>query len=276
MILDFKGYLAKIITAEGGVQAVGSPVAILVSTKDEISSVTSGTEPTTAPVSPTVSTPSEFFGTTVDMPALSSTMKEGKIVMWNKNIGDKVELGDVLLVVESDKADMDVEAFEEGKRFTLHLLEMSLILLLCQCTGYLAKIIVPEGGVGVVGSPIAVIVTDQNDISKVSVSPTGSQSQSVAVAPSPATGTVSAVVTTPTPTSTAQGSKTMNQGDRVIASGWAKQVAAEKGIDLRSVVSSRPDGNLHTYLPYMKLHEKAHIIYTSITLSLLSSHRSYH
>lgn len=44
------------------------------------------------------------------MPALSSTMKEGKIVSWNKKIGDKVSVGDVLLVVESDKADMDVEA----------------------------------------------------------------------------------------------------------------------------------------------------------------------
>ena len=50
----------------------------------------------------------------VAMPALSSTMKEGKIVAWSKNVGDKVEVGDVLMVVESDKADMDVEAFEEG------------------------------------------------------------------------------------------------------------------------------------------------------------------
>ena len=50
----------------------------------------------------------------IAMPALSSTMKEGKIVAWSKNVGDKVEVGDVLMVVESDKADMDVEAFEEG------------------------------------------------------------------------------------------------------------------------------------------------------------------
>lgn len=44
------------------------------------------------------------------MPALSSTMKEGKIVAWSKKVGEKVSVGDVLLVVESDKADMDVEA----------------------------------------------------------------------------------------------------------------------------------------------------------------------
>jgi len=52
--------------------------------------------------------------TQVFMPALSSTMTEGKIVQWTKSEGDKISAGDILMVVESDKADMDVEAFEEG------------------------------------------------------------------------------------------------------------------------------------------------------------------
>ena len=43
------------------------------------------------------------------MPALSSTMTEGKIVSWEKSPGDKVEKGETVVVVESDKADMDVE-----------------------------------------------------------------------------------------------------------------------------------------------------------------------
>ncbi|MEB3166094.1 MAG: biotin/lipoyl-containing protein, partial [Cyanobacteriota bacterium] len=46
------------------------------------------------------------------MPALSSTMTEGKIVEWLKQPGDRVERGESVLVVESDKADMDVEAFQ--------------------------------------------------------------------------------------------------------------------------------------------------------------------
>ena len=50
----------------------------------------------------------------VFMPALSSTMTEGKIVSWEKSPGDKVEKGETVLVVESDKADMDVEAFYSG------------------------------------------------------------------------------------------------------------------------------------------------------------------
>ena len=50
----------------------------------------------------------------ITMPALSSTMTEGKISQWLVNVGDKVEAGDMVLVVESDKADMDVETYEEG------------------------------------------------------------------------------------------------------------------------------------------------------------------
>ncbi|VWU48917.1 dihydrolipoamide acyltransferase component E2, putative [Hepatocystis sp. ex Piliocolobus tephrosceles] len=50
----------------------------------------------------------------ITMPALSSTMTSGKIVKWNKNIGEYVNLGDIIMTVESDKADMDVEAFDEG------------------------------------------------------------------------------------------------------------------------------------------------------------------
>ena len=46
------------------------------------------------------------------MPALSSTMETGKIVEWTKSPGDKVEKGETVLVVESDKADMDVESFQ--------------------------------------------------------------------------------------------------------------------------------------------------------------------
>ena len=67
------------------------------------------------------------------MPALSSTMTEGKISQWLMNEGDKVSVGDMVLVVESDKADMDVESYEEG---------------------YLAAILTPEGESAAVGAPV--------------------------------------------------------------------------------------------------------------------------
>ena len=77
-------------------------------------------------------------------------MTEGKIVSWSKKVGDKVSAGDVLLVVESDKADMDVESFEDG---------------------YLAAILTPEGGSAAVGSPVAIIVDKEEEINNVSKTP---------------------------------------------------------------------------------------------------------
>ena len=50
----------------------------------------------------------------VIMPVLGETMDEGTIVHWNKNVGDKVEKGEALLSVESDKATLDVESFSSG------------------------------------------------------------------------------------------------------------------------------------------------------------------
>ncbi|TKY51533.1 Dihydrolipoyllysine-residue acetyltransferase [Spatholobus suberectus] len=77
------------------------------------------------------------------MPALSSTMTEGKIVSWTKSEGDKLSKGDSVVVVESDKADMDVETFYDG---------------------YLAAIVVEEGGVAAVGSPIAFLAETKDEI----------------------------------------------------------------------------------------------------------------
>jgi pyruvate/2-oxoglutarate dehydrogenase complex dihydrolipoamide acyltransferase (E2) component len=77
------------------------------------------------------------------MPALSSTMTEGKIVEWLKQPGDRVERGESVLVVESDKADMDVEAFQEG---------------------FLAAVLMPAGGTAPVGETIGLIVETEAEI----------------------------------------------------------------------------------------------------------------
>ncbi len=79
----------------------------------------------------------------VFMPALSSTMTEGKIVSWVKSQGDKVEKGETVVVVESDKADMDVESFYEG---------------------YLGAIIVPAGETAPVGEAIALIAETEAEL----------------------------------------------------------------------------------------------------------------
>ena len=77
------------------------------------------------------------------MPALSSTMTEGKIVEWLKKPGDAVERGESVLVVESDKADMDVESFQDG---------------------FLASIVMPAGSSAPVGETIGLIVETVDEI----------------------------------------------------------------------------------------------------------------
>ena len=81
------------------------------------------------------------------MPALSSTMTEGKIVEWLKKPGDKVGRGESVLVVESDKADMDVESFNEG---------------------YLAAVLMPAGSTAPVGETIGLVVETEAEIAEAS------------------------------------------------------------------------------------------------------------
>ena len=79
----------------------------------------------------------------IHMPALSSTMTEGKIVSWLKGEGDAISKGDAVVVVESDKADMDVESFFDG---------------------YLAVIAVEDGEMAAVGAPIAFVAETEAEI----------------------------------------------------------------------------------------------------------------
>ncbi|KAJ6903006.1 Biotin-lipoyl domain-containing protein [Populus alba x Populus x berolinensis] len=79
------------------------------------------------------------------MPALSSTMTEGKIVSWIKSEGDLLSKGESVVVVESDKADMDVETFYDG---------------------ILAAIVVPEGETAPVGAPIGLLAETEEEIAE--------------------------------------------------------------------------------------------------------------
>jgi pyruvate dehydrogenase E2 component (dihydrolipoamide acetyltransferase) len=108
-------------------------------------------------------------GSQITMPALSSTMKEGRVVSWLKSEGDEIEAGEAIMVVESDKADMDVEAFEDG---------------------FLAKIIVQEGQIAPVGQAVAYIASSIEEIDSVIASFAAGGGGGAAAAPaSAATGT---------------------------------------------------------------------------------------
>jgi len=80
----------------------------------------------------------------VTMPALSPTMTEGNIAQWNFKIGDKIEVGDALCDIETDKATLSFEMQEEG---------------------YLAAILVEGGSKNIqVGTPIAIVVDDEGSV----------------------------------------------------------------------------------------------------------------
>ena len=152
----------------------------------------------------------------VFMPALSSTMTEGKIVSWVKSAGDKVEKGETVVVVESDKADMDVESFYEG---------------------YLAIIIVPAGEVAPVGAAIALVAETEAEIAEAQKQ--GSAAPAAAAAPAPSPAPVSAA--------TASGGLQQNvsrQNGRSVVSPRARKLAKELKVDLNTIKGSGPHGRI--------------------------------
>ena len=162
------------------------------------------------------------------MPALSSTMTEGKIVEWLKQPGDKVARGESVLVVESDKADMDVESFQDG---------------------YLAAVLMPAGSTAPVGETIGLIVETEAEIAEAKAKAPSAPAAAAAPAqappapaPSPAP-TASAPTPAPTPVAPAPVSAVVNDG-RIVASPRAKKLATQMGVDLATVRGSGPHGRI--------------------------------
>ncbi|KAJ4767063.1 Dihydrolipoamide acetyltransferase component of pyruvate dehydrogenase complex [Rhynchospora pubera] len=153
-----EGYLAKILAPEGSKDVlVGQPIAITVEDLEAIKSIPAeipkGTEskPETVTKETTQEDTKAFSNLpphmVLGMPALSPTMNQGNIAKWRKKEGDKIDVGDVICEIETDKATLEFECLEEG---------------------FLAKILSPEGSKDVlVGQPIAIMVEDPEDIGKI-------------------------------------------------------------------------------------------------------------
>ena len=164
----------------------------------------------------------------VFMPALSSTMTEGKIVSWVKAPGDKVEKGETVVIVESDKADMDVESFYEG---------------------YLAAIVVEAGEEAPVGNAIALLAETEAEIAeaKVKAATANADNGSSAAPPPPApapSNPAPAPVSAPAAEVTQNGRTT--RSGRMVVSPRARKLAKELKIDLATVSGSGPHGRIVT------------------------------
>ena len=225
------GFLAKIITDEGESAEVGAVVALIAAEEADIDAVASGGDAAPAPAAeeaapaaeaPAAAEAPDFDFSQLDMPALSSTMKEGKVVSWLKGEGDAVEAGEAIMVVESDKADMDVEAFEDG---------------------FIAAIITDEGESTAVGAPVALIAANEGDIPALqayAATLTGAPAAPAAAAPAAAAPAAPKAA----PKAAAAPNAAASAGGRIVASPLAKKMADEMGVDLTTVVGSGPGGRI--------------------------------
>ncbi len=156
--------------------------------------------------------------TPIKMPALSPTMEEGTLAKWLVKPGDKVEAGDIMAEIETDKATMEFEAVDEGT---------------------IASIMVDEGTEGVkVGTVIAMLAEEGEDVdAAASAAPAGDAPKE-----EPKAAEAPAAAPAPAPAPAAAAPKAA--GDRILASPLAKRIAEQKGIDLAGVKGSGPNGRI--------------------------------
>ncbi|XP_022890871.1 dihydrolipoyllysine-residue acetyltransferase component 4 of pyruvate dehydrogenase complex, chloroplastic [Olea europaea var. sylvestris] len=160
------------------------------------------------------------------MPALSSTMTEGKIVSWIKSEGDVLSKGESVVVVESDKADMDVETFYDG---------------------ILAAIVINEGETAPVGAAIGILAETEDEIAEAKAKATSQSS----LAPAPSTPKVEepspapkldapspAVAAAPAPTAAP------STPGKVVATPFAKKLAKQHKVDIDKLVGTGPFGRI--------------------------------
>jgi len=193
--------------------------------------------------------------TKVVMPKLSEAMETGKIIKWLKKEGDRIQGGDILAEIETDKADVEMEAFGAG---------------------VLRKVLVPAGEKAPVGTLIGVIAEPGDDIAAVLASapapaaagvgaagsasarndtrsaPPAAPTPSAASAPAPPPRP--AVVSTPAPAAPAVNAPAVGipapiaptavATRRVKASPLAKKIAAQAGVDLRLIRGTGPGGRI--------------------------------
>ncbi|MFP4165828.1 MAG: dihydrolipoamide acetyltransferase family protein [Opitutales bacterium] len=180
------------------------------------------------------------MATLIDMPKLSDTMTVGTLVKWLKKEGDAVANGDMIAEVETDKATMEVENFEEG------------ILLKQYCA---------EGTDVPVGGPIAAVGEKGEEPPAVESPAKEPSAEEPAAEDAPAkepapeesesaqetTGSgAPAEPTKPSgaPAASAPTASATTEGGRIKASPLAKKVAADKGVDLATVTGSGPGGRI--------------------------------
>ena len=176
------------------------------------------------------------------MPRLSDTMEAGTVIKWNVKEGDAVRSGSVLADIETDKATMEMQCFDDGK---------------------LAAILVEPGKQVKVGTTIALIALEGEDVASVkagggksgggagAAAKPAPAAAPVAAAPAPMPAPTPAPTATPTPvvqTETRHGMEGFpsleEDGPRMRVSPVARRMAEEQGVDIRTVKGTGPGGRV--------------------------------
>ncbi|MFN0061306.1 MAG: pyruvate dehydrogenase complex dihydrolipoamide acetyltransferase [Myxococcaceae bacterium] len=179
------------------------------------------------------------MATAIQLPALSPTMTEGKITKWLKKEGDKVSSGEAVAEVETDKSNLEIEAYDDG---------------------FLVKILVGEGQTAAVGAPIGFVGEKGEKVSDSAIAkPAGASAAPVAPAPvsaapvaalAPAAASASSsaaariLQAVPTLQAVPAPVVTLGNGERLRASPLAKRMAKDQGVDLARVEGSGPSGRI--------------------------------
>src|SRR5437016_12487041 len=170
------------------------------------------------------------MATQVVMPKLSPTMEEGQLSRWLKKEGDKVSMGEPLAEIDTDKATMEMQALANG---------------------VLRKILIGEGESAPLGQAIAIIGDADEDIAALLKSIEGkpAKAPSAPAEPAPPAAAPAREATPPDtkPAESTDGkpsSETSREGGRQLISPIAARMAAEAGINLKSVQGSGPGGRI--------------------------------
>jgi pyruvate dehydrogenase E2 component (dihydrolipoamide acetyltransferase) len=224
------GRLARIISGEGDIVEVKKPVAFIAENDADVDAylaaagiaapvaAKSAPAPTAAaPSQPAASVP-EGVVVPVLMPQAGQSMEEGTILSWKVKEGDAIEVGQIIMEIETDKATMEVEAVDAGR---------------------VAKIVAAEGDIVEVKKPVAYLAEEGVDVDAYIASEGGASTPAVSQTeskPAPAPKAASAAPKTPV---------SVSASGRVKASPAARKAAADKGIDLASIgAGSGPGGRI--------------------------------
>tara|TARA_B100000787_G_scaffold170309_1_gene166144 strand:- start:25444 stop:27063 length:1620 start_codon:yes stop_codon:yes gene_type:complete len=225
-----EGTLLHIGVQEGETSPVDVLLAIIGDEGEDITGILNGAEETTIqeasedaieePSKESVDTLIPEGVQVIAMPRLSDTMEEGTVASWLKNVGDKVEEGDILAEIETDKATMEFESFYEG---------------------VLLYVGIGEGESAKVDSLLTIIGPEGTDISNII---TAHEEGTLSSDKTEVKTEVSNTETIHVEEQTTEVSNTTTSGGRVFASPLAKKIAKDKGINLADVKGSGENGRI--------------------------------